>query len=169
MGILERGDSEIPGSKKFSSVLGSHSCSSSPTPHLSLNCFAIFLSLKALTPLPLLPGAFSYWKPVGAMSSFTIPSLSPPAHPPCSQLVQPWWGGEELGCGLPHWMPRSFPWQWGLCRYVVATQAETSVCYLLRYKTGRSLLTAGCWPVQLTAALVACSGLIFKMVLLPIY
>lgn len=49
MGLLEGGDNEISGSRKFSRVsraLGRHSCSSSPTPHFSQDCF----SLKALVP-----------------------------------------------------------------------------------------------------------------------
>jgi len=53
MGLLEGGDSEISGSQKTSRVLralGSHGCSFPPTPHLSQDCLAVFLSLKALAP-----------------------------------------------------------------------------------------------------------------------
>lgn len=85
VGVLEREDSEVSGSRKFcvSKALGSQGCSSSPTALLSQACVSVSLSLEALVPLLLLPGTVPFWKLGRVMSPS---ALAPEPH---SALAQP--------------------------------------------------------------------------------
>ena len=94
MRLLEGGGNEISGSRKFSrvsSTLGSHSCSFSPTSHLSLT---IFEGLPHCFPLPEGTGPHS----LSCLVQFPVGSQEEPCLPPHSSALLPTGAAIRLGC-----------------------------------------------------------------------